>query len=569
VTDADYVTVSDFQVQFPTSQFAYVTGSSHVTIDRLLGEESSSTDVDTSVPGFEITGNSSSVTLSRNEVYDYVRRAPTIQVDAGSTDDVITTNGILGGSPPIAVTGAPDTDVTSNTIVEPFDDGWEGTGIDLAGASTGSYVENNILIPGLDGAWPQTSTALLAVGTAATPGTTVDYNVLDFAAPEAGEAYYAYQWGSLFYSTTAAFTAATGQAAHDLFGAPDIYTGAGFSLDPSPGNSSAINTANSAAPGELATDISGQTRTDDPLFPETGAGPYSYYDRGAAQIRPGSAADVVTASAVGTLGVTATSQNWSSTGYSFNFGDGTGAVDGAYGTAEHTYAQPGTYTVTVSGTSSVTGEPFTDSTTFTTTALSGGELFHIGRLGNGTWWSGWDEGPSASANIAQAAITAMPDGDTQIVAVTTGGILEHTIYDSANGNWQSWGLPKNNATAVSASIAGMPNGSSQIIEVTSTGTLEHTIRNANGSWQSSGWGSPAGSTGIVEAAITAMPNGSSQLVAVTTGGVLEHDIRGANGSWQSTGWGVPAQTDLAAAVTSSDIAGLADGSSQVIEVSTN
>jgi len=93
-----------------------------------------------------------------------------------------------------------------------------------------------------------------------------------------------------------------------------------------------------------------------------------------------------------------------------------------------------------------------------------------------------------------------------------------------------------------ASLAGMPNGSTQIIEVTTGGILKHDIRNANGSWQNTGWGTPAGSTGIAQAAITAMPNGSTQLVAVTTSGTLEHNLRNANGTWQTTGWGTPAQT---------------------------
>jgi hypothetical protein len=197
-----------------------------------------------------------------------------------------------------------------------------------------------------------------------------------------------------------------------------------------------------------------------------------------------------------------------------------------------------------------------------------GALFDTERNANNTWSNVWQQGPANSTNIAQAAVTAMPDGDTQVVAVTTGGTLEHTIDSGSTGVWQNWGVPKNNATVISASIAGMPDGSSQLIELTSTGTLEHTIRYANGSWQTSGWASPAGSTNIIQAAITAMPDGSSQLVAVTTSGVLEHNIRYAT-SWQTGGWGKPVQTNLATAFTSPGIAGLPSGASQLIEVSTN
>jgi hypothetical protein len=551
-TNASYVTVSGFGVGTP--QNAYINGSSHITLDRL----NAGTELYETMPGIEVTGSSSFVTLSRDQVGSRDRTAPEIQVDPGSANDVITTNAVVeGGAPPILVTSAPGIDITSNTVETPG----SYMAIDLAGASTGSYVENNVLAPNDLAASTSTPFGLLTVSTASTPGTTVDYNVLGVRAPENGSAYYPYQWGSQFYPTAAAFTAATGQAAHDFLGGPGgvAYRG-GFALA-APGGSAIVNTANSAAPGELPTDIDGNARSDDPLFPATGAGPYSYYDCGAAQILPTTATDTLTAVAVGALGATATSQNWSSTGYSFNFGDGTGAANGSYGGAKHTYAKPGTYTITVSGTSVATGQPFTDSTSFTTTALGGGHLFDTSRSSGGVWQT-WDQGPPGSTGIAQGAATAMPDDDVQVVAVTSGGTLEHTVYSSTSGTWQNWGVPKNNTTPVSASIAGMPDGSSQLIEVTSTGALEHTIRYANGSWQSSGWGSPAGSTGIAEAAITAMPNGSSQLVAVTTSGALEHNIRNANGSWQ--GW--RALTQPGVTVTDASIAGMPNGSSQIIEV---
>jgi hypothetical protein len=194
-----------------------------------------------------------------------------------------------------------------------------------------------------------------------------------------------------------------------------------------------------------------------------------------------------------------------------------------------------------------------------------GGLFDTERNANNTWSNVWQQGPANSTNIAQAAVTAMPDGDTQVVAVTTSGTLEHTINSGSTGAWQNWGVPKNNATAVSASIAGMPDGSSQLIELTSTGTLEHTIRYANGTWQASGWGSPAGSTNITQAAITAMPDGSTQLVAVTTSGVLVHNIRNVNGTWQ--GWRALSQPGVT--VTDASIAGMPNGSSQLIEVTSS
>jgi hypothetical protein len=64
-----------------------------------------------------------------------------------------------------------------------------------------------------------------------------------------------------------------------------------------------------------------------------------------------------------------------------------------------------------------------------------------------------------------------------------------------------------------------------------------------------------------------MPDGSTQFVAVTTSGVLEQDIRSASGAWQ--GWRTLPQTELAAAVGDAGIAGMPNGSSQVIELTAN
>jgi len=251
---------------------------------------------------------------------------------------------------------------------------------------------------------------------------------------------------------------------------------------------------------------------------------------------------------------------WTITQCSFDFGDQSTATvtTGSACTATHQYAKDGTYPVTLTITDQY-GNQKSVTKDFTTPGLSKGTLFHAVLPFTGS--SGWAS-PAGSTGIAQAANTALPNGSSQLVAVTTNGTLEHNIRN-ANGTWQGWRtLTQSGVTVTDASIAGMPNGSSQIIEVTSTGVLKHNIRNANGTWQTSGWGSPAGSTGIAQAAITAMPNGSSQLVAVTTSGVLEYNIRNANGSWQ--GWLTLSQPGVT--VTDASIAGMPNGSSQIIEV---
>jgi hypothetical protein len=169
---------------------------------------------------------------------------------------------------------------------------------------------------------------------------------------------------------------------------------------------------------------------------------------------------------------------------------------------------------------------------------------------------------SSLGNVANAAITPMPNFSDQFVAVTRDGQLEHNIL-SPYHVWQGWAtMAEPRVTVTDASIAGMPNGTAQVVEVLSDGTVLHNIRYADGTWQ--GWASPGGDH-IAQISIGAMPDGSAQLVAVTTSGVLEHAIRRANGTWQ--GWRSPAQP--AAPVKSAGIAGLRDGSAQLIAVTTN
>lgn len=267
-------------------------------------------------------------------------------------------------------------------------------------------------------------------------------------------------------------------------------------------------------------------------------------------------------STTGPLSVAASGQGstglWQITDCTFDFGDQTTPVDSAGCTASHTYAAPGTYPVTLTIIDQFNHQKST-TTSYTTTAVAAGTLLHEVLTGTGGA-SGWAV-PAGSTGLAQADITAMPDGSAQFVGVTSGGRLEHDIR-FANGSWQGWRvLAQSGVTVKSASIAGMPNGSSQIVEVLSDGTVLHNIRNANGSWQPAGWASPGGA-GLVQVAITALPDGSAQLVAVTAGGQVEHNLRSASGAWQ--GWRVLSQSGVT--VTNASIAGMPNGSSQLIEV---
>ena len=247
----------------------------------------------------------------------------------------------------------------------------------------------------------------------------------------------------------------------------------------------------------------------------------------------------------------------------FDFGDGSTPVSNTTcGAVTHEYAAEGTYPVTLTITDQY-GNQQSKTESFAT-SVSRGELFEE-TLANepvSPWAS-----PVGSVGINQAADAGLPDGSAQLVAVTSTGSLEHNIH-YANGTWQGWrALSQPGLTVVGADIAGLPNGSSQIIEVTKAGTLLHNVRNANGSWQATGWGSPAGSTGIAYASIAALPDGSTHLVAVTTMGVVENNIRYASGAWASGGWGELSQIVSVLQAANVSIAGMPNGTAQVIEVS--
>ena len=174
-----------------------------------------------------------------------------------------------------------------------------------------------------------------------------------------------YTWAGVAYGSLSALHSATGQESNGIFGDPHFANAAAWNLQLS-GGSPAIDSANSAASGEQATDILGRSRVDDPTIPNTGNPSGSYYDRGAYEYQPGStptaALTVTPTSGQAPLSVTAdasasTAGNAPISSYTFNFGDGTIVGPQTSPTANHTYQTPGTYypvTVTVTDTSNAT-----------------------------------------------------------------------------------------------------------------------------------------------------------------------------------------------------------------------
>ncbi|HKN97067.1 MAG TPA: right-handed parallel beta-helix repeat-containing protein, partial [Pseudonocardiaceae bacterium] len=297
--------------------------------------------------GVDVTGSSSGVTVSRSVIVDYLGDG--VNVGAGVTGATVTTNIINRNSGPgVATNDAPSTVVTSNTVVRNCT-----AGITLAGKSTGSTVENNILDTDNNtavGASPCTSVpflAELAVSADSVNGTTADYNLIN------GDLAHLYSWAGTNYTSPSAFTTATGQGSHDINAAPQFTSTSTNQLG---STSSAIDSANSDAPGELAVDQAGNAHVDDPLRPNTGVGTA---DRGAVEMQdPFSLGTLSVTPAKGpaplavTANVTATNPWFSQVTYTFDFGDGTAPVVTTTPTAKHAYADVRNAEVSVTATTS-------------------------------------------------------------------------------------------------------------------------------------------------------------------------------------------------------------------------
>ena len=158
---------------------------------------------------------------------------------------------------------------------------------------------------------------------------------------------------------------------------------------------------------------------------------------------------------------------WPITSCTYDFGDHTppDTMSDCNLTDFHDYAKLGTYPVTLTITDKY-GNQKSVTKDYTTPEISKGTLYHA-VLNSTTWVSGWAS-PTGSTNLAQATITALPDGSTHLLAVDSNGIPENTVRH-ATGSWvDGWGQITQTAHVIRAanvSIAGMPNGEIQIIEV--------------------------------------------------------------------------------------------------------
>ncbi|WP_329496597.1 PKD domain-containing protein [Kitasatospora herbaricolor] len=345
VDGASDVVIRGFLVH-TTSQPVVIKDSSRIQVDQLMTEWDRSKALPAGSAALRVTGHSDQVAVTRSVFY----ATGGVVVEPGSQRTTFIGNDIgTSQSGGLSITDGPGTVVANNTVV-----GSNGPGIALLGASAGSLVENNIVVS--EGTIPRGAPISVAAGS--TAATKVDYNIVH---PLSGTE--AYNWGGSGHLSPAAFTAATGQGAHDVDAA--ITFGDNLFHRPGNGDTAAIDSADPDVPGLPDTDLYGSAVVDNPLVP--GTGPHgSLRDRGAAEVHgltevgldprsvdhpdgPGWRGALPFA-----VEFTATPYNTWPTGvtYSYDFGDGSAPLVTTEVKARHTYTRAGVFAGYVTATDS-------------------------------------------------------------------------------------------------------------------------------------------------------------------------------------------------------------------------
>ena len=337
-----------------TSDTVLVSGSSNITIENSTLRQDSSSPAATTA-GVHVTGASSAVTIERDHLSRFGMTGEGIRVDGGSTGTVIATNDLdIYGNLAIEVVGASGTEIAGNTIGSYLPADPCGFGISVTSSSTSTSIENNV-ISGISSTFSTPCAAghaldLVVSGDSAGT-TTAQYNVLS---TDSGGTV-PYKWAGTTYATASAFQTATGKGAQDV-----VQDSVNMSAHAMPTSSPVIDSADANAPGETTTDIYGNPRVDNASNPNTGTG-VGYYDRGAFEYEEytSGSLDIQQASPqyIG-AGLSLTGIAWgTSVKQTIDWGDGTpketlpvttDGIDLSYATGDnHSYALPGTYTVTM------------------------------------------------------------------------------------------------------------------------------------------------------------------------------------------------------------------------------
>jgi parallel beta-helix repeat protein len=206
-----------------------------------------------------------------------------IEVVTGSNDNVEFNNvSYDNGDHGIDNLDARGNDIVSNTVYRNV-----AAGINVEGGSTGTAIANNLSVD--NGIASPRTRGNIRVDSTSTSGTTMDYDLVHLTSPDT-----MLIWGSVSYTSLAAFRSATGREAHGLQADPQWVNRANGDFHLTAG-SPAIDSADSGVPSQPSTDVEGNARVDVPAVPNTGAGPRTFDDRGAYE-RFASAVDHITVS---------------------------------------------------------------------------------------------------------------------------------------------------------------------------------------------------------------------------------------------------------------------------------
>ncbi|MBT2528511.1 twin-arginine translocation signal domain-containing protein [Streptomyces sp. ISL-99] len=202
-----------------------------------------------------------------------------------------------------------------------------------------------------------------------------------------------------------------------------------------------------------------------------------------------------------------------------------------------------------------------------------GNLYHTTRLKSGSWTGfapldGY-EGASRFA-AADVAITTTPDGSAHVLAVGNDKNVYHNVR-LPSGSWTGFapldGVGTSRMSATSVAIAGLGDGSAQVLAVGNDGYTYHNIRLTSGSWTGfaplDGFGG-APRLAASDIAIAGLSDGSSQVLAVGNDGYVYHNLRTPAGRWQGLAplAGFEGASRFAAQRVA--IAGMPDGTAQVL-----
>ncbi|MBR7833576.1 hypothetical protein KDL01_09885 [Actinospica durhamensis] len=327
-----------------------IKGSAGITLDSL-----SMTEATIPVTAVSVDGASSDVTVSHSflgPVESWEAGADAVQIASGAKNIDLASNLII--DEPIAAVGVTGLDVVGNTIMQSCDGA-----VDVEGASTGVSIENNVIEPisdawgvgtsekyctGADLGWQPSVT----VAAASVSGTVSDYNYFN---PLTGYANDPYSWGGTAYGTLAGFQTASAQGAHDIdetsvFDMQPASSGGdtvpGYPIIPT-NQTPVVGNANTGAPGMAGTDYYGTS---------------PYTSRGAVQytgVNPNLAISfsVTDSSALGvtlSFGITGETTFYVGDDPQVSWGDGTQTdvgFGGDTGTGTHSYAQLGTYDISI------------------------------------------------------------------------------------------------------------------------------------------------------------------------------------------------------------------------------